>query len=71
MVKGGMDYIRKTYRVPAKRGSKVFFEHIGKVCTIASAASGGRLIIKDDDGKRYLVHPTWQMDYLPTNNYDK
>ncbi len=61
-----MKEIRKQYRVPAKRGSKVFFEHIGKVCTITSAAQSHRLVIKDDDGKRYLAHPTWMMKYLTT-----
>lgn len=61
----GMVDIRKKYGVPAKRGGKVFFEHIGKVCTITSAATSHRLVIKDGDGKRYLVHPTWKMKYLP------
>jgi hypothetical protein len=63
---GGMKEIRKQYRVPAKRGGKVLFEYIGKICTITSAAQSHRLVIKDDDGKRYLVHPTWMMRYLST-----
>lgn len=61
-----MKEIRKQYRVPAKRGGKVLFEHIDKVCTIMSAAQSHRLVITDDDGRRYLVHPTWKMQYLST-----
>lgn len=63
---GQMKEIRKQYRVPAKRGGRVLFEYIGKVCTITSAAQSHRLVIKDDDGKRYLIHPTWMMKYLTT-----
>lgn len=64
-LKGGMERVRQQYRVPAKRGGKVFFSHINKLCTITSATCGNRLIITDSDGKRYLVHPTWELKYLP------
>ncbi len=61
-----MDWIRKTYRVPAKRGGRV--EYTGDGCaemgTIRSAR-GGRLMIQLE-GVRHTMpfHPTWRLRYL-------
>ena len=63
-----MDYVRKRYGVPAKRGGQVEYtsqldgERMrGTIC----GASGGRLHIRFGDNKRtFSFHPTWQLDYL-------
>lgn len=65
-----MGWIRKTYRVPAKRGGRV--EYTGgwddktksRFGTIRSA-SNGRLNIQMDGEKHALhFHPTWELRYL-------
>lgn len=61
-----MEYIRKTYNVPAKRGSRVIYSGDGKeeYGTIVSAR-GGYLNIRLDGAKRPLpFHPTWKLRYL-------
>ncbi len=57
-----MDYIRKTYDVPAKRGMRVCADGDNGVIT---GSSGTYLLIRLDGEKtsnRY--HPTWFMQYL-------
>lgn len=56
-----MDYVRRYYRVPAKRGGRVKFA--GDLATI-TGSDGARLRIRCDDGARLIVHPTWRMEYL-------
>ena len=57
-----MEYIRKSYAVPAKRGMRVRF--MGRE-GIITGSDGARLIIKTNDQKRVLIcHPTWEMEYL-------
>ena len=63
-----MDYVRKTYGVPAKRGGRVEYTDIrGQKFkgTIHSAESCGRLRILLD-GHRWAdsYHPTWNLVYL-------
>ena len=54
-----MEYIRKTYKVPAKRGMKILFR--GKPAEIVGA-SGPHLRIKLD-GMIVPIHPTWEVEY--------
>jgi hypothetical protein len=58
-----MDYIRRYYGVPAKRGGRIKFQ--GKPGVITSAGRGdARLNIRLDGDKHTLpVHPTWEMEY--------
>ena len=61
-----LDYIRKTYSVPARRGGRVEYTGEGRseFGTIASA-SGGHLNIRLDGVKHTLpFHPTWELKYL-------
>jgi hypothetical protein len=64
-----MAWVRKSYRVPAKRGGRVEYSGDGKreFGTIVSA-SGGRLNIRLD-GIRHTMpfHPTWALRYLSTD----
>ena len=54
------DYIRKTYKVPAKRGGRIKMQ--GRPGRILSS-NGTHLRIKFDDGRKGYVHPTWEMVY--------
>ena len=66
-----MDYIRRTYGVPARRGSRVLYTGggIDEYGTIISS-KGGRLRVRLDlpslRGKKitYTLHPTWRIEYL-------
>jgi len=59
-------YIRKTYRVPAKRGGRIEYTgeaqpQLGTIC----GASGGHLSIRLDGVSHSLpFHPTWRIRYL-------
>ncbi|ACI12693.1 hypothetical protein PBI_EISH_80 [Mycobacterium phage Eish] len=63
--KGGFDWIRSTYRVPAKRGMRVVFD--GRPGRILSVDGPYLMLHLDSDPKnlRTRVHPTWRMEYLP------
>ena len=64
-----MDYIRKAYGVPAKRGGRI--RYTGKdnpeLGTIVWAST--HLHVRMDSTKMILIfHPTWQIEYLgPTS----
>ena len=59
-----MEYIRNAYRVPAFRGGRIRFEH-RETGTIVSARHG-KLRVRFDGRKRIaLLHPTWEVEYLP------
>jgi hypothetical protein len=62
-----MEWIRKNYRVPARRGARVEYSGCGKreLGTITSAR-GSHLNIRLD-GYRHSApfHPTWKLRYLP------
>lgn len=65
-----MEYIRKTYDVPAKRGGRVEYTGRGRsdFGTIRSAR-GGYLRIQIDGFKHALsFHPTWKLRYLGGND---
>lgn len=59
------DYIRHYYHVPAKRMGRVKFR--GELGTI-TGMSGPHLIVRPDvrkyKGYRWILHPTWQVEYL-------
>lgn len=65
-----MAWVRKNYRVPAKRGMRVRYTGEGKdkpeLGTITSA-SNGRLNIRLDryPNEPMPFHPTWELEYLP------
>ena len=56
-----MEWVRKRYGVPAKRGGRVLFrDKPGRI----TAAKGGYLRVMTDDGRYMIVHPRWQLTYL-------
>lgn len=58
-------YIRKTYGVPATRGARVRYRREREGTIIG--AKGNYLRIRFDDVKHGgNYHPTWEMEYLPT-----
>lgn len=62
--KGGIDYIRRSYNVPAKIGGRVKLDgQPGRICSTEAA----RLAIHLDGmpaRHRVYAHPTWRMEYL-------
>jgi len=69
-----MEYIRKTYGVPAKRGGRVHFvdgHGEGWDGTIKSARNGKLRVLPDDRvpgcRTRLHLHPTWNVTYLSPN----
>lgn len=64
-----MEYIRKTYNVPAKRGGKVKVS--GRLGTIVRAR-GQYLLVRwaDTVGQPCVpCHPTWQVNYLTPDGW--
>lgn len=61
-----MEWIRKTYRVPAYRGVRVVYSGSGtdQYGTIKSASNGHLKILLDGAKHPALFHPTWQIRYL-------
>lgn len=62
-----LDYIRKTYSVPAKRGGRV--EYTGadapsQYGTIKSASGPHLMILLDGSKHAMPFHPTWGLRYL-------
>ncbi|ABD58287.1 hypothetical protein M609_gp078 [Mycobacterium phage Job42] len=62
--KGGFDWIRSNYGVPAKRGMRVIFD--GRPGRIVSVDGPYLMLHLDGDpwDWRTRVHPTWRMEYL-------
>lgn len=58
-----MRRIREFYKVPAKRGGKVRFQGNPGVIT-GTTRTGAYLRIRLDTGQSFMVHPTWEMEYL-------
>lgn len=63
-----MEYIRKTYGVPAKRGGEILFRKCiheepihGKI--VGSRGQYLRVILRGNLGVKQL-HPTWMIEYL-------
>jgi len=73
---GHMEYIRKTYGVPAKRGARISFsgDDVGKFIqgflyrprcgTIISARNGYIRVRFDGAATWRALHPTWKVKYL-------
>ncbi|MDO8728545.1 MAG: hypothetical protein Q7K26_01490 [bacterium] len=66
-----IEYIRKTYGVPAKIGGRVkFIDDRGTnfFCTIKSALNGRLRVLVDDRVPNYrgrmILHPTYNVEYL-------
>jgi len=63
------EYIRRTYRVPAKAGARVRFtgrgDGIPETGTIVGA-DGQYLMIRIDGDRQEVAnyHPTWKLEYL-------
>ena len=61
-----MEYVRKAYGVPARRGGRVVVSWRGQKrnATIKSEKNG-RLVIKIDGEKaKAIFHPTWGIEYV-------
>jgi len=57
-----MEYIRKYYGVPAKRGGRIKFK--GKPGTIVGSDRSYLRIRFDGEKAIYTYHPTWEIEYL-------
>jgi hypothetical protein len=56
-----LDYIRKYYSVPARRGGRVAYTGERTIC----GARGSHLSIRLDGCKHTMpFHPTWELRYL-------
>lgn len=65
---GSMEYVRRSYRVPAKRGGRVVYTGEGspKLGTIRSSSNGRLNIQLDGETRARKFHPTWELKYLET-----
>lgn len=60
-----IEYIRKTYGVPAWRGGRVIFHALeGRTYGTITGSKNALLRIRMDDGYRGLYHPTFKLEYL-------
>jgi hypothetical protein len=69
-----MKYIRDHYGVPAKRGGRVRFTggSNGPITGTITSSHGPHLRILFDGDKHSLpVHPTWEIEYLGVEGWDK
>ena len=69
-----MEYIRRTYGVPAKRGARVVYRgnpHAGKLTGTIVGSDRQYIRVRFDGNPKNWVcsyHPTWEMQYLPPNS---
>ena len=65
----GIEQVRKSRGVPAKRGGRVRYTGSGRVQygTIKSAKHGYLKILLDGDKWPKTFHPTWELEYLDAN----
>ena len=61
-----MDYIRRAYGVPAKRGGRVSYTAAAKAVqgTIVGARGHYLRVRWDESGLTHSMHPTWMLVYL-------
>lgn len=61
-----MEYIRKTYGVPAMRGGRIEYSGKGflQTGTIKSAKNGRLKVLMDGDKNAGSYHPTWNIRYI-------
>ena len=66
-----MEYIRKTYDVPAKRGMEITFQkciHEKKSRGIIVGSNGQYLRVRFRGNLGiFTLHPTWMIEYLAKN----
>lgn len=64
-----MDYIRRTYGVPSKRGARIIYTGspiLGSVGGVIVGSRGAYLRVRMDDGhpsSLVTLHPTWCVEY--------
>ena len=63
------EYIRDAYKVPARKGARIRFKlfHNRKAMPGAIVGVRGPYLLIVLDGcplRRYMVHPTWKMEYI-------
>lgn len=65
--KGGFEWIRSHYPVPARQGQRVIVD--GKPARITSVMGGHLVLHMDGEPKRRrrYTHPCWEIDYLDRN----
>ena len=67
-----MDYIRRTYGVPAKRGAQILFRGVIGQAGITGVVIGTRghylRVRMDATCLTWTLHPTWEVEYLKTPN---
>jgi len=70
-----MEYIRKTYGVPAKRGARIEFTgSIGgrpQNGTIIGTDGARLRVLFDGEATRRILHPTWSLRYLDVEAGDE
>lgn len=62
-----MEWVRKNYGIPAKRGGRVEYtgDRSGPRLGTITASVGPRIRIKlDGDDVALIYHPTWEIRYL-------
>ena len=61
-----MDYIRRTYSVPAKRGGRVAWTTAENAAQGVIVGSHGQYlrVRMDDSGLTLTLHPTWMILYI-------
>ncbi|WP_417459080.1 hypothetical protein [Kordiimonas sp.] len=61
---GPLQRIRDRYKIPVKRGTRIYDAYSGTHGVVTSAKNG-RLMIRRDGWKFSIpYHPTWMIDYL-------
>ncbi|MFG1318025.1 hypothetical protein [Xanthobacter autotrophicus] len=65
-MRGGLEWVRSSYGVPARRGGRVEYTGKGKsqMGTITGASGSHILIRLDEVGFPQPFHPTWSLRYL-------
>lgn len=63
-----MDYIRRTYGVPARRGARIAFDYPPKHGAVVSARGACLRVRFDGEQVVRTLHPTWMVAYLKTPN---
>jgi hypothetical protein len=63
---GGMNYVRRTYGVPIKRGRRIRFwgERSSSVELVVRSAPHAILASETPTSRRLVLHPTWRVEYL-------
>ena len=65
-----LEYIRETYKVPARRGALVRYDSsCGAIFLRIRSARNGRIYCSPRDAdpkdtRRMIMHPTWKLTYL-------